>query len=392
MIERIDGHTLSLLISDHRKEINEEVFSALDWVALVRRAQVEGVGPLLYWSLSEAGCFHWVPEGIRKTLRLLYADTGIKNQIYFKELERLCAAFQQAEIELVALKGICLALTVYPAISLRPMGDIDLLAPKAKIVSAVAIAKSLGYREARPEAAPGFRDLLNHEVCLRKTGAQPVILELHHSLVADKTYSYAVPVDWFWEQTEPCVPLSAAYSFENLLMLTPEAQVLYAAAHAMLQHGGDQVPLRWFYDLDRLIRTYQERIDWGLLLAQARTFAWASALDAALTQTVDYFETPLPENVLASLSESADRHRDLVALKQTHPMTNILQERQRLLSLNWYGRLRLVLALLIPTPAYMRWRYRLKNSWLLPFYYPHRWWGIFKDAWRTLLAWVSPGN
>ena len=119
-------------------------------------------------------------------------------------------------------------------------------------------------------------------------------------------------------------------------MLTPEAQVLYAAGHAMLQHGGNNTPLRWFYDMDCLIRHYTDRLDWDLLLSQAKSFEWGSALEAFLTQTIAYFDTPVPERVRASLSESFDRHRGLVALKQTHPATHILAERQKLLSLNLY--------------------------------------------------------
>ena len=386
----MDTHTLSLLISGREKEISENTLATLDWDELARAAHVEGVGPLLYWQLSRSGRLSSLPEKTRDFLLLLYGGTRIQNQEMFKELESLAHAFHQGGIELVALKGICLALTVYPDVALRPIGDMDVLVPKAKLAGAVAIAKALGYQDAKPEASPGLTALLYHEICLRKPGPQPVTLELHHSLVADATFTYAVPVDWFWEQTEPLKPLSSQTAFEHLLTLTPEAQILYAAGHAMLQHGGANTPLRWYYDLDLLIRHYSHRLDWDLLLSQAKAFEWSSALDAALAQTVAYFDTPVPEWILASLSASHDRHRDLVALKQIPPATHILQERQKLLSLNIYGRLRLVLALLVPSPAYMRWRYRLESAWLLPLYYPYRWWGILKDAVRTLLS-ILPG-
>ena len=169
-------------------------------------------------------------------------------------------------------------------------------------------------------------------------------------------------------------------------MLMPTAQVLYAAAHAMLQHGGKNTSLRWYYDLDQLVRFYAERMDWDLLLSQARLFEWGSALDAALYHTQLYFDTPIPDNVHASLSGLTDRHRPLIKLLQTQPATHILDERQKLLSLTWYGRIRLVLALIAPSPAYMRWRYQLKNAWALPAYYLYRWWGIFMDAVHTLIS------
>ena len=380
----IDNRTLSLIISDREKEVNWDSFSTSDWDALAHKAHSEGVGPLVYWTLSRSGKFSSLPNETRNFLRLLYASTWMQNQTNFKELEILAHRFHQADIPVVVLKGVCFALTIYPDIGLRPMGDMDLLVPASRLAEAVEIAKPLGYADTKPDASPGLRDLLNHEICLQKTGAQSLTLEIHHSLVADKTFSYAVPVDWFWEQTES-LNTSSKTRFENLLMLTPTAQVLYAASHAMLQHGGKNAPLRWFYDMDCLIRHYNERLDWDLLLSQAKTFEWGSALDAALSQTSAYFDTPLPNHVRASLSESSDRHRQLVELKQIRPATHILAERQTLLSLNWYGRFRLVAALVFPSPSYMRWRYQLKTSWLLPPYYLFRWWGILKDAVRTVI-------
>lgn len=158
-----------------------------------------------------------------------------------------------------------------------------LLVPVSKFSEAVRIVRSLGYMEAVPEASPGLHDLLSHHACLQKTGAFTTVLEIHHSLVADKTFSYAVPVDWFWEQTEPLEVSSLQAKFGNPLMLTPAAQVLYAASHAMLQHGGQNSPLRWHFDLDQLVRCYDRRMNWDLLLSQARKFEWGSALEAALS-------------------------------------------------------------------------------------------------------------
>jgi hypothetical protein len=288
----------------------------------------------------------------------------------------------------VVLKGACFALTIYPDIGLRPMSDLDILVPKTKLAEAVQIAKILGYEDTVPDASPGLRDLLNHEVCLQKTGQNSITLELHHSLVADKSFTYAVPVDWFWSQTE-LLGGSSQTCFENLRMLTPSAQVLYAATHAMLQHGGRNAPMRWYYDLDQLIRFYADRMDWDLLLSQAKTFEWSSALDAALSQTCAYFNTPVPEHARVYLAERPDRHRDLVALLKIKPATHILEERQKFLSLNGYGRFRFVMALFAPSPAYMRWRYQLKNSWILPAYYVFRWWVILKDAIQTLLHYFN---
>jgi hypothetical protein len=378
--QEISLHTLSRIISGRFNEWGS--YSALEWEQLVQLAQAQGVGPLLYLNLSKARKFSCLPETAHNSLRGMYASSWFTNRTIIQELENLASCFSRAGIPAVALKGACLALTVYADASLRPMGDLDVLVPKERLAEAVQIARLMGYVETTPEASAGLTELLNHEICLQKPGQQEITLELHHSLVADKSFTYAVPVDWFWEQTEP-LESQAKDSLPGLRVLTPTAQVLYAAAHAMLQHGGRKAPLRWFYDLDLLIRSYSERMDWELLVSQAEKFEWGSALDVALSQANAFFDTPIPASILDRLSHQSDRHRRLVELKQIPPTTHILEERQKLLSLNNYGRFRLVVALIAPNPSYMIWRYQLKSPWLLPLYYPYRWWGILKDAVRT---------
>ena len=380
-----DTQTISKLISGQERDLDLDSFSPADWDTLARKAYAEGVGPLLYWRISKIENVSSLPDETRSFLRILYAGTHLQNQVLFKELEQLASDLHQAGIPAVVLKGACLALTVYPDLGLRPMGDVDVLVPTPKLDEAVGIAKSLGFVDAAPEASSGLHELLSHHVSLQKAGSQAVIVEIHDRLAGEDAFSFAVPVGWFWEQAEP-LDNSSLMQFQSLLMLSPVAQILYAAGHAMLQHGGENAPLRWFYDLDLLIRHYHERMDWDLLLSQAKTFEWGSALAAALFRTVTYFNTPVPKTVLAALAQATDRHRELVALKQSRSETHILLERQKLLSLNLYGRIRLILALLVPNPAYMRHRYHLKSSWMLLFYYPFRWWLILKDALRTLIV------
>jgi hypothetical protein len=362
----------------------ENIFSKQEWDAAARAAQHEGVAPLAYWILSTSGKISALPQSARDALRASYSRSWKHNQDIFNELEILARAFDRAGIPVVVLKGACFALTIYPDIGTRPMGDLDLLVPAGKLDEAVEIAKAFGYEDYKPEASPGLRDLLDHEICMRKNGTQ-IITEIHRSLIADKTFKYAVPVNWFWMQTQAFDQAR----FPNLLVLTPAAQLLYASAHAMLQHGGKSAPLRWFVDIDRIIRVYEGRMDWELVLSQARVFEWGSALDAALELAREYFDTPIPQGVLDELSKHSDRHRALVEELKRQPLTHTQGELQMLQTLNTHGKIRLFLALVFPSPAYMRRRYKLKTPWALPPYYLLRWGGILADGVRTLIILIK---
>ncbi len=360
----------------------ETDLSSADWQALVTEAHSQGVAPLVYWKLSQAGNLSFLPDFARSELRAAYAATWMINQKILQELEVLAHLFDKAGIPTVVLKGACFALTIYPDIGLRPMGDLDILVPRVKLDQAVQIANNLGYADAVPDAAPDLNDLIGHHACLRKLESPGHLLEIHDSLVAEQSFSYAVPMDWFWEQTRPLEDAK----YPGLRMLTPSAQLLFAAAHAMLQHGGQNAPLRWFYDIDQLVRSYRQELDWQALLAQARLFEWGSALSAALARAVTCFDTPLPAPLRADLLGLSDRHTALVERKQTRPETHTLVELQKLNSMTGYARFRLFMALLAPGPAYMRWRYKLKSNQALPAWYLIRWAGIFKDAILTLIS------
>ena len=385
MAAQIDRTTLSLILSGRTVALDLDSFTSDDWALLVKEAEAEGVAPLVYWELSKSGKISSLPKQISNHLRAIYFSTRMKNEQSIAELKTLVAAFDQADIPVVALKGICFALTIYPDIGLRPMVDLDLLVPASKISEAVEIAKTFGYVETVPEVFPGLNKLLGDEICLRKTGSPFVVIELHNSLLVNKSFTYAVPVDWFWEQTER-LDSSSLVVHENLGMLTPTAQLLYAAGHAVLKHGGRNTALRWYFDLDRLIRFFDLRMDWDLFLKQAEAFQWGSALDVALSETYKYFNTPIPNHVLAALSQTVDSHRNLIARKDIQTSSRILEEYQNLLARNWFGRFILLLGLVMPGPAYMRWRYGLKSNWGLPLWYLYRWWGIFKDMLQTLFV------
>jgi hypothetical protein len=383
MPPQIDNHTLSLIISGRAQALDFDSFSPIEWNLLAKKAQKEGVAPLIYWELSRSGKLSAMPKPVANSLRATFFSTRMNNEQILKETARLVALFDQVGIPVVALKGICFALTIYPDLGLRPMVDLDLLVPAARLPEAVRIAKASGYVEPAPEALPGLDDLLDHAVGLQKRTAPFTLLELHDCLVAEQSFSHAVPVDWFWTQTLPLTGSISRPGLEKLLMLTPAAQVLYASGHAMLQHGSRNTALRWLYDFDRLVWAYQERLDWDLLLTQARIFEWSSAVIAALSQAVALFGTPVPPNVLNELSKLSDRNTHRVAMMQDPPATHTLEEFQKWKSLNWYGRIKLFIALLAPSPAYMRWRYGLKNNQALPIWYLYRWLGILKDAMKT---------
>lgn len=386
----VDRRLLSRILAEALLPEEWTVFSAGDWEQIVRLAQAEGVAPLLHWSLSRSGRINLLPPAEKEHLRAIYVTARMNNNQLLRELQRLNRLFERAEIPVVALKGICFALTIYPEIGLRPMADLDLLLPASQVASALHIVRSCGYADAVPEAIPGLDELLSRPACLRKTELPLTTLEVHHTLAAEDTSAHTVSVDWFWSQTEFMEAYTPGRKLGRLRMLSPTAQLLYACAHAM-QHGGRKASLRWLYDIDLLVRVHAARLDWELLLAQARSFEWDSAAYTVLDQARSCFETPIPQAVLDALANGPDQDSGGGSEMQTPPGTHTLEEYRKLKSLDLPGKLKSILGLVVPGPAYMRWRYGVKHSWTLPVWYLYRWWGIVLDGVGTLVYLAQRG-
>lgn len=389
MPAKFDIVFLAHLLADIRPPVDLSLLAESDWDKLMRAAKSEGVGPPIYWNLSRSGLIASIPTVQKNRLREMYLDTWAQNQMIFANLRTLAERFSQAGIPTVLLKGACYSLTIYPDAGLRPMGDLDILIPKDRFAEAIEMAQNLGYEE-EVESLSGLRDLLNHEVCLRKKDRSSVPLELHHRLLGSEAFRFSAPVDWFWSQTQP-LKNGAQTQFPGLQMLTPTAQLLFASAHAMLQHGGKKTPLRWYYDIDQLIRFYGVQIDWDVLLSRAKTFEWSSALGAALSQVSKLFETPVPEIVMQTLSRQDDANRVLVVENLQKAETHTLEELRKMRALNVIGKMSLLLSLLFPQPLYMYRRYQFRSPMLLPAYYLIRWWGILVDLLMTMFSITARG-
>jgi len=353
--------------------------NAESWQALTQAAVREGVAPLWYWNASRHGTLPALPLKAQAELRTAYAQSWKANQILLLELESLAAELKRAHLPAVLLKGANFALRLYPDLGARPMSDLDLLVPFAQIEQAVEIAKKLGFEDSAPEAAPHLNQLLGHAVWMYAPQRRAA-LEIHYTLAASAAFKYAAPLNWFWGQTQPL----AHPRYAALLTFSPQGNLLYAAAHAMLQHGGKSAPLRWFVDMDLLLRKYEHEINWQNLLEEAQRIAWISALRAGLEQTQRYFASPIPPEAQEQLRHAADSNSPLVKALRRQPLSHTEEEIQKWKTLRLNGKIQMARALVFPSAEYMRRRYQLTGKESLAPSYLMRWAGILRDILHTL--------
>jgi hypothetical protein len=123
-----------------------------DWredpVRLVRL----GLAPLVYSRLRALGGLGHIPRDLARECATAYVRAGIAAAQRARELGTVLAALAPAGIRPIVLKGMYLALEVYPDPALRPMVDIDVLVPRGDLERVVAIltGPDLGFSFGEP--------------------------------------------------------------------------------------------------------------------------------------------------------------------------------------------------------------------------------------------------
>ncbi|MFV9506631.1 MAG: nucleotidyltransferase family protein [Oscillochloridaceae bacterium umkhey_bin13] len=352
------------------------------WCALVALARNHGVAGLLLRAFSTNGWPTAMPIEVRGELQaLVYEATG-HNLKLFMALAPILAVLNPLTPVLV-LKGAALSEPYYHGTILRPISDLDLLVPEDAVPAVLAALAQLGYHPI-PSLAPELLPALEPHVHLSGGPQGDLQLEIHWSLVSGSADWRASPVTWFWTQQQAWLPprayLEAGGEVGRATCLTATASLLYQAAHLVLRHGQEPARLIWIYDLHLLVSSGQ--IDWPLLVQQAQALGWEVALTTALDESQRYFETGVPEEVLAQLRHSFDAR--VIYTGPDAPYVP-LNSWDMLQPLRMRTRLHMLLRLAFPDPNYLRASYAPAWGHWWPLAYPYRWLKPFMRLARRLV-------
>ncbi len=345
------------------------------WPAVLAVAAEQGLLPLLYGLLDRQA---WIPEDVRCELQQAYTMTLLRYRLLRGELDRLLRRLRAGAVPVLVLKGVALAETIYPDPAWRPMHDMDLLVPPETVPTVMALLAQEGYRPVAPEVAPGVMQAYESQIALIPNRPLPFGLELHWHLFDSPHHQRVIPMDWFWQT---CRPLSLAA--EQTRILGPEAQLLHLGAHLWLHHRGRG--LLWQFDLVLLLHAMADRLDWDVIVHRAAAYDLILSTRHVLNGLATLWQAPVPPTVLdrlRTLSPSRAERRTVAHLTAARRPV-LYRFCSDLLALpTWSARLRYAWFNLFPVPAYMRERYGISRSYLLPFYYPYRWCRAVREALR----------
>ena len=351
---------------------------SIPWPDIACLAASSNVGALLHIVTRDMG--DSIPPESRLALQNMYYHTAAANTLCMHQLAQVRAALSAVGTPVLLLKGAALVEALYENLAVRLIGDIDLAVPPQNVPACRSVLIELGYVPAAVEQRTGMYLAYHNEEAFLPPAPFQAPVELHWHLLDVPYYLRKVPMDWFWQNSEPYSVAGQPFQVLNL-----EACLVYLPAHLALHHQFHG--LHSFLDLALLILHNRERIDWERVIATARDFELLTALRETLDRLAGLWPT-LPSGVPHQKLHSVKPHpadERLFRLLTTDPRSPTLDFYSDLVCLpDLPARTRFVLLNLFPQPAYMVERYGIRARWHLPYWYLHRFGdGLVKFA-RTL--------
>jgi hypothetical protein len=263
-----------------------------EWDAVADLAIKQRVGALLYSRRDLP-----MSAGARAALRKRAELTALRALQFQSALRQLAGRLAPSGIELVVLKGMHLALSVYRSAAMREMGDIDVLVPAAKAFEVQETAKAMGFRPIYQTPAE-LAVKTSHHLPLLQKGA--VGLEVHYQLSPPQD-SVEVDIEGVLARTRP-VP-----TVGQVRQLCDEDLVLHLCFHAANNHVLE-MGLRPLCDLQAVLRQTSTTLDWTQIGRRATEWRCERSVALMLRLTERFLGVPVPKAPFASSAFDVPDH------------------------------------------------------------------------------------
>lgn len=251
-----------------------------------------------------------------RPLRTAAIDSAraFRNLRMMRLLSRIGRALNEADVEVLLLKGAALNLTLYERPDERVMDDLDLLVRPEDIDTACAALEGLGGLRGKSQVREEFFPTFHYEIEYTLGRIYPVKVDLHVRPFRPLRYSQTVPADAFWADAE-VIAVGAA----SMLHPAPDDMLIHLATHCAIHGNGRE---SWLTDMARWIERYGDEIDWGRFVEKASSWRLVYAIHFALEAVERKLGVAIPAAASAALDESRVTWRDrLTVLQSPHDAT-----------------------------------------------------------------------
>lgn len=220
-------------------------------------AEIHRLLPLVHANLRAAG----IDDPDLPRLKGLHRRQWYENQMRIHRVRPGLAALADANIPVLFLKGLPLALRYYGDPGLRPMHDVDVLVPWADADRALDVLEAAGWRDTGGLTRAQLWRTHHGSGLVHPDGGE---LDLHWHLGTPLLLPDDAPAssDDFWAEA---VPLEDAALGVHGVTLAPADMLLHVIAHGLW--AGSASTVRWVSDATVVVR--RSEVDWDRLVDQA---------------------------------------------------------------------------------------------------------------------------
>ncbi len=322
------------------------------WRGILEEADRHRMAFILYQWINDSGRAELLPSAMLEDLKARIFKQAARNLALAHEAASIFPSFSARHVYCAPIRGFALAEALYGDITARPMGDLDLLVRKQDLPEVAETMRALGFHEM--DRRPGFAQMYSYTLKFIKERNGWVIVEPHWTLCYPP-FADRLDMDAVWKR---CTS-GRVLGIETRL-LSREDLILHLCLH--LIHSTDSAPLLWFHELDRFIR--KESTDWDLLAHISNESGTAYFVFEIFRLLTESFRTPIPCKILDKLKHQA-------ALSPAHRVAGLLAGNSRAdgresLALFFAikgikAKARYLLALLFPSPEFMRLQYGISS-------------------------------
>jgi putative nucleotidyltransferase-like protein len=356
-----------------------------DQELLLRAALLQGQPALEFWNewrhkvdidVIDYGSHRMIPQVYRNMQRLGVKDPlmdrlkGVyryylyKNEILMHRIGPLLAAFEDAGIKTMVLKGAALIQLYYRESGLRPMLDADVLVHTQQAEQAMELLSKLRWKSVYHDR-PQIRIPIQHSTPFEDDGGRQV--DLHWHLFWE--CFNANDEDDYWEHA---IPIQIGIT--QTLALNPTAQLLHVCWHGA--RWNEVPPIRWVADAMAIIGGTNEKINWESLLKKAQKHRITLPIKDSLEYLKKTFDAPVPASLLESLSavhiSKIERENYEAALNPMAPPTTTKILRLLYYDYQWLSSSTSSRSKSLAFARHLQAKWHIDRLWQIPFYIPIR--------------------
>ena len=358
------------------------------WPAIAREAIQQHVLPLLHARIRSLPA-EMVPAATAAAIRERYVNQALQSALIFRELDLIASTLAKQGIPIVLLKGLHLAADVYAEPGMRSMGDLDVMVPRDRLGDAAKALADAGFVGAPVEDLDDFCRTNSHLPRMAPPKGKGLGLEVHWTIELPTSPFDIRPAE-LWAKAQPLT-----VNQRELLVLSPEHLLLHLCLHACHHHKLNHTPLKQLCDVAVVLRRYEQRIDWDVLIGTAERWRIQPFVRFMLMLTHVLLGSRVPD-AIQSLPADAEEARLIenaraYILNRTIVMPTALTQAVR--ARNWARRLRAVGRHVFPRPARMASIYGLPTpSARVYLWYFLRPFDLFIRKGRLTLELLLPGR